>query len=179
MALSSILASPRLREAVGAFRYHPKLIKILRRHLAKQGAARLKAGSAYKDLALVFANEYGQPLREHNLIVRHFKPILERAKLPKEIRLYDLRHSCATILLEQGEHPKVVAERLEGTAARQSRLTSTPTWLQRCRKTLRRRLQMRCTEGGGSSSHTPVTQRAKQAESVGNDRNRKLHPRKG
>lgn len=28
------------------------------------------------------------------------------------IRLYDLRHSCATLLLEAGEHPKVVQERL-------------------------------------------------------------------
>jgi len=44
--------------------------------------------------------------------VRHFKPILERAKLPLSIRLYDLRHSCATVLLETGTHPKVVADRL-------------------------------------------------------------------
>ena len=95
-----------------------QLTKLLKSHLAKQGAARLQAGAAYTDLSLVFANESGQPLREHNLIVRHFKPVLDRAKLPKEIRLYDLRHSCATILLEQGEHPKVVAERLghSGTA---------------------------------------------------------------
>lgn len=41
-----------------------------------------------------------------------FKPILEGAKLPLSIRLHDLRHSCATVLLEVGTHPKVVAERL-------------------------------------------------------------------
>jgi len=52
------------------------------------------------------------PLREHNVIVRHFKPILKRAGLPLSIRLYDLRHSCATVLLEAGTHPKVVADRL-------------------------------------------------------------------
>ena len=33
------------------------------------------------------------------------------AKLP-EVRLYDLRHCCATMLLASGEHPKVVQERL-------------------------------------------------------------------
>jgi integrase len=103
---------PKTKRSRRSIPLSPQLVKLLRRHLARQGAARLKAGSAYKDLTLVFANENGQPLREHNLIVRHFKPILDRAKLPKEIRLYDLRHSCATILLEQGEHPKVVAERL-------------------------------------------------------------------
>lgn len=40
-----------------------------------------------------------------------FKPILKRAKLP-DIRLYDLRHTCATLLLLANESPKVVAERL-------------------------------------------------------------------
>jgi integrase len=33
------------------------------------------------------------------------------AKLPR-MRLYDLRHSCATLLLIAGENPKVVSEHL-------------------------------------------------------------------
>ncbi len=47
-----------------------------------------------------------------NLTRRHFKPILKRAELSETFRLYDLRHSCATLLLSAGENPKVVAERL-------------------------------------------------------------------
>jgi integrase len=47
-----------------------------------------------------------------NLKRRHFRPILERAKLPKDFRLYDLRHTCATLLILAGENPKVVSERL-------------------------------------------------------------------
>jgi integrase len=47
-----------------------------------------------------------------NLLRRHFKPIPKRTKLPQTIRLYDLRHSCATLLLAANEHPKVVSERL-------------------------------------------------------------------
>lgn len=43
---------------------------------------------------------------------KHFKPILERASLPTTLRLYDLRHSCATLLLAANENPKVVSERL-------------------------------------------------------------------
>jgi integrase len=103
---------PKTKKSRRSVPLSPQLVDYIKRHLARQGAARLKAGPAYKDEALLFAGENGQPLREHNLIVRHFKPALKRAKLPGEIRLYDLRHSCATILLEQGEHPKVVAERL-------------------------------------------------------------------
>ena len=49
---------------------------------------------------------------QHNLIARHFKPILKQAELPEAIRLYDLRHTCATLLLIAGENPKVVSERL-------------------------------------------------------------------
>lgn len=42
---------------------------------------------------------------------RYFKPLLIRAKLPA-IRLYDLRHTHATLLMAAEQHPKVVQERL-------------------------------------------------------------------
>lgn len=42
---------------------------------------------------------------------RHFKPIAKSIGLPS-LRVYDLRHTCATLLLAMHEHPKVVAERL-------------------------------------------------------------------
>ena len=64
-----------------------------------------------KNHDLVFPSEAGTPLSIRNLERRHFKPILQRAGLP-DIRLYDLRHSCATLLLAAGENPKVVSERL-------------------------------------------------------------------
>ena len=47
-----------------------------------------------------------------NLTARSFKPILERAGLPRSVRLHDLRHTCATILLKAGQHPKFVQELL-------------------------------------------------------------------
>lgn len=63
-------------------------------------------------LDLVFRSQNGSPIDKHNLVKRHFKPILKAARLPENIRLYDLRHTCATLLLAAGENPKVVAERL-------------------------------------------------------------------
>jgi integrase len=42
---------------------------------------------------------------------RHFKRLLKKAGLPA-IRLHDLRHTCATILLMAGKHPKYVQELL-------------------------------------------------------------------
>jgi integrase len=35
-----------------------------------------------------------------------------RAGLPEATRLQDLRHTCATLLLAQGTHPRLVQERL-------------------------------------------------------------------
>jgi len=60
---------------------------------------------------LVFCSVEGTPLSIPNLTYRYFRPILTAAELP-QIRLYDLRHSCATLLLVADENPKVVSERL-------------------------------------------------------------------
>ncbi len=71
----------------------------------------MRIATYYKDYDLVFASETGTPLQRKNLIDRHFKPLLKKAELPN-IRLYDLRHTTATLLLSAGENPKVVSERL-------------------------------------------------------------------
>jgi integrase len=61
--------------------------------------------------APVFCNTVGGFLRLTDLCRHSFKPILKRAGLP-DIRLYDLRHTCSTLLLLAGENIKVVSERL-------------------------------------------------------------------
>lgn len=91
------------------------LAKALRAARVARQAASLEAGAPMGDTDLVFASEAGGIVAEANLTQRHFKPILAKAGLPKTIRLYDLRHTCATLLLAAGENPKVVAERLGHT----------------------------------------------------------------
>ncbi len=59
---------------------------------------------------LVFTSTIGTPLDERN-VRRAFKAILKQAKLP-HMRIHDLRHTAATLLLAQGVHPKVVQELL-------------------------------------------------------------------
>lgn len=89
----------------------PYLMHKLLEHKRKQAEYRLKLGEKYKHYNLVFASDAGTPISLRNLERRHFKPILVAAELP-DIRLYDLRHSCATLLLSEGENPKIVSERL-------------------------------------------------------------------
>ena len=57
---------------------------------------------------LVFATAAGTPIHPRNL-VRHFHRTLEKACLSKK-RFHDLRHTCASLLLEQGVQPRVVME---------------------------------------------------------------------
>ena len=58
---------------------------------------------------------------------RHFKPLLWRAGLPP-IRWQDLRHTCATLLLGRGVHPKLV-EHLLGHANITMTLDRSSPWI--------------------------------------------------
>jgi integrase len=86
--------------------------KALKTHKAKQSETKLKAGALYATDNFVFATRLGKPLSLRNLTLRHFRPTLKRAELSETFRLYDLRHTCASLLLGANEHPKIVSERL-------------------------------------------------------------------
>ncbi len=70
-----------------------------------------RAGSLWRENGLVFASETGEPLNRRYLTSRRFKALLKRAGLP-EIRVHDLRHTCATLLLSKNVNLKIVSEML-------------------------------------------------------------------
>ena len=83
----------------------------LRGQLERQMEEMERMGSLYQPGGLVFATESGTLINPSNLRNRSFKPLLKRAGLP-DICFHDLRHTCATLLLSQGTHPKLVQELL-------------------------------------------------------------------
>ena len=83
----------------------------LKAHKAAQSAERLKLGDLWNDNGLIFCTHAGKPLDFRNLARASFKPLLKKAGLP-DIRFHDLRHTCATLLLSRGHHPKLVQELL-------------------------------------------------------------------
>ena len=87
------------------------VMKEVRRHRIRQNEERLKLGAAWHQNDLVFPSEIGTPLNPPN-VTRHFKRILKKAEIRTSIRLYDLRHTTATLLLQAGINPKIVSERL-------------------------------------------------------------------
>ncbi|MDT5267960.1 MAG: integrase [Acidobacteriota bacterium] len=80
-------------------------------HKRTQDEWKSKAGGGYNDHGLVFSTKSGLPIDQRNLRYS-FHRRMEAAGLPSDIRLYDLRHSCASLLLAANVHPKVVSERL-------------------------------------------------------------------
>ena len=57
---------------------------------------------------MVFTTTIGALLEPGN-VLRSFHSALERAGLPRK-RFHDLRHTCASLLLVQGVHPRVVMQ---------------------------------------------------------------------
>ncbi|MBA2671405.1 MAG: site-specific integrase [Gemmatimonadetes bacterium] len=108
------LERPKTKKAVRAVPITDRTLQALREHRKKQAEERLKIGEYWADGCedgLMFTSSIGTYLRLSNLHRRSFKPLLEVAKLPP-MRIYDLRHSSASLLLALGENPKVVQERL-------------------------------------------------------------------
>lgn len=68
-------------------------------------------GDEYRvDLDLVCCTDKGTPLYHGNLTAR-WNALIKNAGVPR-IRIHDARHTHASLLLQQGVNPKVVAERL-------------------------------------------------------------------
>ncbi|MHB0876907.1 MAG: site-specific integrase [Anaerolineae bacterium] len=86
------------------------LMALLRKHRAEQNVARLRLGPEWQDNGLIFPSETGNYLDQEQ--VRDvFARVCARAQLPR-IRVYDLRHTSATLLLSTGVDLKTVSERL-------------------------------------------------------------------
>lgn len=78
-------------------------------HLARRGSAE---GRAVQAEDFVFTAPMGGPLRRDLLYKRIIRPAVEKAGLSSGLRLHDLRHTCVSLLIELGAHPKAIQERL-------------------------------------------------------------------
>ncbi|MEU6897881.1 tyrosine-type recombinase/integrase [Streptomyces virginiae] len=82
----------------------------LKSHQQRQEVERKAAGVSWKDSGLVFTTPTGGPIDPANM-TRRFGRFLDSAGL-RRIRFHDLRHSTATLLLEQGVDLVVIKELL-------------------------------------------------------------------
>jgi integrase len=105
------LGETKIRRSRRRVNLTPRTVAVLKAHRKRQLEQRVELAGMYEDHGLIFASDIGTPLNPENLVKRSFKPLLKRAGLP-EIRFHDLRHTCATLLMGRGIHPKLVQELL-------------------------------------------------------------------
>ncbi|MFQ5574020.1 MAG: tyrosine-type recombinase/integrase [Terriglobia bacterium] len=101
------LEEPKSRAATRVIIVPPMLISVLRKH---------RLSCAAGSLDLVFPNKEGKVMNPGNLYRRQFLPALRRAGLRK-IRLHDLRHTYASLLIAEGENLKYVQQQLGHSSA--------------------------------------------------------------
>jgi integrase len=70
-----------------------------------------KMASPRNSLYLILATEGGEPMNYSNMMQRHFLPAMEKAKIPVML-FHDLRHTYASLLIEQGENLKYIQTQL-------------------------------------------------------------------
>jgi integrase len=88
----------------------PRTVSVLREWRKRQLEERLLLGELHQDHGLTFSRPEGSPLHP-DFFSQSFERLVARSGLPA-IRLHDLRHTHATLLLRAGVPVKVVSERL-------------------------------------------------------------------
>jgi len=105
-----IIKEPKTLHSKRAVSLSPSLAVLLREFREDQEVMRKKIGNPLTDEDFVFSWPDGRPL-DPDVVTKAFHRIAGKAGLTN-IRLHDLRHTHATLMLKAGVHPKVVSERL-------------------------------------------------------------------
>jgi integrase len=101
---------PKSKNSRRIMRIGPGMVHCLRHHRRHQLAERLALGDRWIDTGRLFTSPIGTALDPRN-IARDFEDLCATAGVPR-IRFHALRHTCATLLLAEGEPLEVIADRL-------------------------------------------------------------------
>ncbi len=83
------------------------LVELFKIYLADQDLLRIQLGVSLNADDFVFIRPDGSPVNP-SAVTLAFRRIIKRAGL-RDIRIHDLRHTHATLMLSAGIHPKVVS----------------------------------------------------------------------
>ncbi|MDP2932071.1 MAG: site-specific integrase, partial [Chloroflexota bacterium] len=105
-----VFSEPKTKRSRRLVDLSPSLALLLREHRANQELEKKLLGHMLMTDDLVFCYPDGTPLPP-NSVTKAFHKLAKSLGMSR-MRLHDLRHTHATIMLSQGVHPKVVSERL-------------------------------------------------------------------
>jgi integrase len=106
------LAEARGRLEFGTTKTHQRRMVVIPGFLRELLAAHLAAKVRNDPEALIFTSLEGQPLRNSNFRRRVWHRATADAGLAEGLRIHDLRHTCASLLIAQGAHPKAIQAHL-------------------------------------------------------------------
>ena len=105
-----IVQEPKTASGRRTIALSPASCLVLRHHREKQETDAVLLGRQLTEDDLVFSHADGSP-RDPSTLTLAFRRLTRRIGL-EGVRLHDLRHTMASLYLEQGVNPKTVAERL-------------------------------------------------------------------
>ena len=105
-----VIGPPKTAKSIRTVSLPSSITKDLTDHIAERGA------TSSEDW--IFPSPDGGPIRRTSWVRRFWKPGLAAAGLNKDLGTHTLRHSQVALLIAQGEHPKVIADRLGHTSVR-------------------------------------------------------------
>lgn len=108
-----ILPGAKTSAGIRSIKLSNDTIVLLKKHKTVVAKEKLSHGPEYVDNDLIICTSKGSPVNPENF-KRTFQRLIKEANVPS-IRLHDLRHTHATMLLSSGINAKVISERLGHT----------------------------------------------------------------
>jgi integrase len=105
-----IQARTKTRAGARSVKLTAETIAILNEHRDRQRFQRQAAGEQWRDHDLIVCTASGTPINPNN-VTRSYNRLVILSGVPR-IRVHDLRHTAATMLLRAGVPVKIVSERL-------------------------------------------------------------------
>lgn len=102
-------STPKTKKSNRWLHIGPGLERVLTARKRQQAAERLQAGSVWQQTGYIFTTDAGLPL-DHRNALRAVKTAAKAAGLPATIGLHSLRHSAATVMLENDVPLTTVSE---------------------------------------------------------------------
>jgi len=104
------LVEPKSRQSRRTITLPQMAVTALRAHRTRQLEERMLAGREWVDTGMVFTTTSGNYLNA-GVACKAYHQTLVDARLRRQ-RFHDMRHCCASLLLAQGVHPRLVMETL-------------------------------------------------------------------
>jgi integrase len=92
-------------------RLSPETIEALKGYRKVWATRKLAAGKEWGDADLITCTDTGQPITPNHADAM-YRQLRRMAGIPETVRLHDLRHTHASFLIQSGENPKAIQERL-------------------------------------------------------------------